>query len=183
MCRTILDDSSCNHVGTFKVIGEIQVWFSAHGQPCYIAFLFLILWIHHGQRWCRSGINRITKAEASNDWQMKSYTAAILLQTDEEKSLMLLFLIFLVNTIAGSTNNIIAAAAQEKEASSNNIETKSPAAFIFLLRLNTYVCIYCISRRRQLVHALKCSSWGSMKNTKRLLCCCIMIVHTELYYY
>jgi len=124
-------------VGTFKVIGEIQVWF-LHMVNLVIASLFLMLWIHHGQRWCRSGSNRITKAEASNNWQMKSYTAAFLLQTDEEQYLLLLFLIFLVKAIAGSTNIIIAAA--QKKASSNKTETKSPAAFIFLLRLNTYVC-------------------------------------------
>jgi len=58
--------------------------------------------------------------------------------SDEEQYLLLLFLIFLVKAIAGSTNIIIAAA--QKKASSNNTETKSPAAFIFLLRLNTYVC-------------------------------------------
>ncbi|CAN0132690.1 unnamed protein product, partial [Heterosigma akashiwo] len=45
-------------------------------------------------------INRITKAEASNNGQMKSYTAAFLLQTDEEKCLLLLLLNFLVKAIA-----------------------------------------------------------------------------------
>ena len=46
---------------------------SLHMVNLVITSLFLLLWIHNGQRWCRWGINRITKAEASNNGQMKNY--------------------------------------------------------------------------------------------------------------
>mmetsp|Transcript_43332 Transcript_43332/g.70853 ORF Transcript_43332/g.70853 Transcript_43332/m.70853 type:complete len:95 (+) Transcript_43332:139-423(+) len=59
--------------------------------------------------------------------------------SDEEQYLLLLFLIFLVKAIAGSTNNN---SSTEEGISINSEETKSPAAFNFLLRLKTYTYIY-----------------------------------------
>ncbi len=125
-------------VGTFKVIGESQVWFSAHGrQPCYCLSIPAALnssWskmmqIRYQQNYKSWGIKQLTDEKlhccifTANRW--RTILAAAVPD-------------FLVKAIAGSTNIIIAAA--QKKASSNNTETKSPAAFISLLRLNTYVC-------------------------------------------